>query len=90
MHAPPVNVPSSQPVLMRLVVRSWEYRHPRACAGFRFAAGIWNLFLGVLFLSYGYWVGLVPLLGSVLIFWTVYRLQQHSVRRMRDLEQCSA
>ena len=41
-------------------------------------------------LSYGYWAGLVPLLGSVLIFWTVYRLQQHSVRRVRDLEQCSA
>ncbi len=41
-------------------------------------------------LSYGYWVGLVPLLGSVLIFWTVYRLQQHSVRRVRELERSRA
>ncbi len=75
MYAPTANVTPSRSVLMRLLVRSWEYRYPRACAGFRFAAGVWNLVLGVLLLSYGYWVGLVPLLGSVLIFWTAYRLQ---------------
>ena len=90
MRAPSDDVTPSQPVLMRLVVRSWEYRHPRVWAGFRFAAGVWNLFLGVVLLGYGYWVGLVPLLGSVLIFWTVYRLQQHSVHRVRELEQSRA
>jgi hypothetical protein len=55
MYAPTDNVPPSRSVLMRLLVRSWEYRHPHAWAGFRFAAGVWNLFLGVLLLSYGYW-----------------------------------
>ena len=90
MRAPADNVTPSRSVLMRLLVRSWEYRHPRGWAGFRFACGIWNLFLGVLLLSYGYWVGLVPLAGSALIFWTVYRLQQHSVRRVRELEQSRA
>ena len=90
MRAPGDNVTPSRSVLMRLLVRSWEYRHPRVWAGFRFAAGVWNLFLGVLLLSYGYWLGLVPLLGSVLIFWTVYRLQQHSVHRVRELEQSRA
>jgi signal transduction histidine kinase len=84
------NVTPPQSVLMRLMVRSWEYRHPRVWAGFRFAAGVWNLFLGVVLLSFSYWVGLVPLLGSVLIFWTVYRLQQHSVHRVRELEQSRA
>jgi signal transduction histidine kinase len=84
------NVTPPRSVLMRLTVRSWEYRHPRVWAGFRFAAGVWNLFLGVVLLSYSYWVGLVPLLGSVLIFWTVYRLQQHSVHRVRELEQSRA
>src|SRR5271170_4910574 len=90
MYAPTGNVTPSRSVLMGLLVRSWEYRHPRAWAGFRFAAGVWNLVLGVLLLSYGFWLGLVPLVGSVLIFWTVYRLQQHSVHRVRELEQSRA
>jgi signal transduction histidine kinase len=90
MHAPTDRVAPSRPVLMRFLVRSWEYRYPRAWAGFRYAAGTWNLALGVLLLSYGYWLGLVPLLGSVLIFWTAYRLQQHSTRRVRELEQSRA
>ena len=75
---------------MRLLVRSWEYRHPRVWAGFRLACGIWNLLLGVFLLSYGYWVGLVPLAGAALIFWTVYRLQQDSVHRVRELERSQA
>ena len=90
MRAPADNVPSSRSVLMRFLVRSWEYRHPRAWGFFRFAAGVWNLFLGVVLLAYGYWLGLVPLLGSALIFWTVYRLQQDSVHRVRELEQSRA
>ena len=32
----------------------------------------------------------MPLAGAVLIFWTVYRLQQDSVRRVRELEQSRA
>ena len=96
MRAPTDNVPSSQPALMRFLVRSWEYRHPRAWAGFRFAAGVWNLFLGVLLLASFHWLGplallgAVPLAGSVLIFWTAYRLQQDSVHRVRELEQSRA
>ncbi len=74
MRAPAENVPSSQPVLMRLLVRSWEYRRPRLAVGVRIASGIFNVVLGVV------------LLASV-IFWTVYRLQQDSVLRVRELEQ---
>ena len=58
MYAPTGNVPSSRPVLMRFLVRSWEYRHPRAWSVFRVAAGVWNLFLGVVLLASGYWVGI--------------------------------
>jgi signal transduction histidine kinase len=78
---------------MRFLVRSREYRHPRAWVGFRFAAGVWNLFLGVLLLASFHWLGplallgVVPLAGAVLIFWTAYRLQQDSAHRVRELEQ---
>jgi hypothetical protein len=81
MYAPNDNVTPRQPLAMRILVRSWEYRHPRAWAGFRFAAGAWNLFLGVLLLASFHWLGplawlgAVPLLGSVLVLWTAYRLQ---------------
>ncbi len=73
MRAPADNVPSSQPVLMRLLVRSWEYRRPRLAVGVRIASGIFNVVLGVsgpLAL-----LGLLPWAGAALIFWTVYRLQ---------------
>ncbi len=76
MYAPTDNRRSSQPFLMRFLVRcSWEYRRPRLWAGVRFACGAWNLGLGILLLTYGYWVGAVPLLASPLLFWTGYRLQ---------------
>ena len=47
MHTPVGNVASSQPVLMRFLVRSWEYRRPRLWVGVRFACGIFNVVLGV-------------------------------------------
>ena len=89
MNAPTDNVTPSQPVLMRLLVRSWEYRHPRVWVRVRFAAGIWNLFLGVFLLGVfllasGYqlrplaWVAALPLAGAALLFWTGSRLQ-HTV-----------
>ena len=81
MNAPTDNVTPSQPVLMRLLVRSWEYRHPRVWVRVRFAAGIWNLFLGVFLLGVfllasGYqlrplaWVAALPLAGAALLFST--------------------
>jgi hypothetical protein len=86
MYAPTGNVtPPPQPVLMRLLVRSREYRHPRIWVGIRLACGVWNLALGVLLLAYVHylgaysWLAAVPLAGAALIFWTAFRLQ-HSVQ----------
>jgi hypothetical protein len=85
MYAPTDNVTPSRSVFMRLLVRSWEYRHPRVWVRVRFAAGIWNLFLGVFLLAYAYqlrplaWVAALPLAGAALLFWTGSRLQ-HSVQ----------
>jgi hypothetical protein len=96
VHAPAANFPSSQPVLMRFLVRSWEYRRPRLWVGVRVACGIFNVVLGVLLLASFKrlgpltWLAALPLAGAALIFWTVYRLQQDSVRRVRELEQSRA
>jgi hypothetical protein len=81
MHAPADYRPPPQPVLMRFLVRSWEYRRPRLWAGVRFACGIFNVVLGILLLASVGRLGpltllaALPLAGAALIFWTVYRLQ---------------
>ena len=96
MHAPAGNVPSWQPVLMRFLVRSWEYRRPRLWVGVRVACGIFNVVLGVLLLASVArlgpltWLAALPLAGAALIFWTVYRLQQDSVQRVHELEHSRA
>jgi hypothetical protein len=38
---------------MRRLIRPWEYRHRRAVAGVRFAAGGFNLGIGLVLLSLG-------------------------------------
>ncbi len=69
----------SRPFLMRLLVRSWEFRHPSAWVTVRMVCGLFNLGLGLAaVLVHGYWMGAVPLAGAALIFWTVYRLQTAS------------
>ena len=81
MRAPADSVSSSQPVLMRFLVRSWEYRRPRVWVRARVACGVFNLGLGVLLLAAGHWLGplawlgALPLAGAALIFWTARRLQ---------------
>ncbi len=93
MYAQADGFPPSRSFLMRLLVRSWEYRRPRLAIGVRIASGIFNVVLGVVLLASVPWtgpwglLGALPLAGAALIFWTVYRLQQDSIRRVRELEQ---
>ena len=81
MCPPNGNVRFSRSVLMRFLVRSWEYRRPRLWVGVRVACGIFNVVLGVLLLASVHWIGplawlaAIPLAGAVLIFWTAHRLQ---------------
>jgi signal transduction histidine kinase len=78
---------------MRLLVREFEYRRPRLYVGVRIGCGIFNVVLGVALLASAPWTGplallsVLPLAGAALIFWTVYRLQQDSVRRVQELER---
>jgi hypothetical protein len=81
MYATAGTIPPSRSVLERLLVRSWEYRSPRRYAGVRIACGIFNVVLGVALLASVPWtgqlalLGVLPLAGAALIFWTVRRLQ---------------
>jgi hypothetical protein len=74
MYASAHHTPPPRSIFERFLIRRWEYRHPHGWLAFRMICGIWNLCLGILMLSYGYWLGLVPLAGSALIFWTAYRI----------------
>lgn len=54
MHAPDDSTsPSRSVTVMRRLIRPWEYRHRRAVAGVRFAAGGFGLGLGLVLLSLG-------------------------------------
>jgi hypothetical protein len=54
MHAPDDSTtPSRSVTVMRRLITPWEYRHLRAAAGVRFAAGGFNLGIGLVLLSLG-------------------------------------
>ena len=76
MRAPTDNVTPSRSVLTRLPGWSWVYRHPRVWVGVLVTSGSWNLFLGILMLSYAYWLGLLPLVASAVLFWAGIRVYQ--------------
>jgi hypothetical protein len=81
MYPPNDNTASSRSVLMRFLVRSREYRNPHLWVRVRVACGVFNVVLAVLLLTSGHWLGplawlgVLPLAGAALIFWTAYRLQ---------------
>src|SRR5258707_4939715 len=69
---------------------------PHVWVRMRVACGIFNVVLGVLLLASFRWLGpltwlaALPLAGAALIFWTVYRLQADSLRRVRELDPSRA
>ena len=81
MFPPNDSTASSRSVLMRFLVRSREYRYPHVWVRVRVACGVFNIVLAVLLLISGpwlgplAWLGMLPLAGAALIFWTAYRLQ---------------
>jgi signal transduction histidine kinase len=91
--------PSRRPVLERILIRSWEYRHLRSWAAFRIAVAVIGLFCGVLTLAYGSygWAALflVPAaLNFAFGYWELtifYRLLVAPLPgRVRELEQSRA
>jgi hypothetical protein len=81
MNASNHNSRSSQSLLERLLVRSWEYHRPRLAVRVRLACGIFNVTVGVVLLALVprlgplALLGVLPLAGAALLFWTTHRLQ---------------
>ena len=81
MFPPNDSTASSRSGLMRFLVRSREYRYPHVWVRVRVVCGVFNVVLAVLLLTSGHWLGplawlgVLPLAGAALIFWTACRLQ---------------
>jgi len=61
MRAPDdTTAPSRSVTIMRRLITPWEYRHRRAVAGVRFAAGGFNLGIGLVLVSLGRQAGTAP------------------------------
>ena len=72
MHAPTDSTTPPRSVLMRLLLRSWDYRLPRVFAGVRFAAGTWLVVLCIILLAYSYWWSALLLVAAAPLFWVGY------------------
>ena len=53
MHTSQDSAPAQRSTAERLLIRSWEYRHMRAWAGFRIGGGVALTTCGVLTLAFG-------------------------------------
>jgi hypothetical protein len=76
-----MNAQRQNPALSRTGIRRfpftpWARRHPAGCSIVCFAAATWQVFLGVLMCSYGYWLGLLPLAAAVVNLVISYNLVQ--------------
>lgn len=81
MYVTATTNPPPRSGLERLLIREFEYRRPRRYIGVRTACGIFDIAIGVALLASVHWtgslalLGVVPLGGAALLFWTVRRLQ---------------
>ena len=91
VYAPNDDVAPSQPLLMRILVRPFVYRHPRAWGRVCLAAGLWVFVLGLILCSDAYWWGALLIAAGALEIWIAYRLLVVPwPERVRELEQSRA
>lgn len=57
MQAPRRNSDPARSLIMKILVRSWEYRRPRVWASMRAAAGTSVIVIGAVLCGTGYWWG---------------------------------
>jgi hypothetical protein len=62
------NNAAARSLVMKVLVRSWEYRHPRVLASMRAVAGAVVILLGAILCGAGFWWGaLLMALGALAI-----------------------
>ena len=89
--APGDDVIPAQPLLMRILIRPYVYRHPRAWGSVCLAAGSWICILGTILCAYGFWWGAGLIAVGALELWIAYRLLVAPLPlRVRELEQSRA
>ena len=57
MQAEGGGIPAREPLIMRILIRRFLYRHPRAWGGAYLAAGCVHILLGIILSAYKYWWG---------------------------------
>jgi signal transduction histidine kinase len=76
---------------MRILVRRYVYRHPRAWGSVCLAAGSWLVILGTILCAYGFWWGAGLIAVGALEVWIAYHLLVAPLpQRVRELEQSRA
>lgn len=81
MYTPIDNVTPRQPLVMRILVRRFVYRHPRAWGSVCSVAGLWVFVLGVILCSYRFWWGAALIAVGALELWIAYQLLHVATRR---------
>jgi hypothetical protein len=74
MNASIDEIARSQPLAMRILIRRFVYRHPKAWASLCLAAGSWVVILGTILCVYGFWWGAGLMAVGALELWIAYRL----------------
>jgi hypothetical protein len=64
----------TRPLITRLLVRPFEYRHPLAWGGLLFAGGLCLFVLGAILCSAGYWWGVLLMAVAALQTWGAHTL----------------
>ena len=91
MGMPTDSLSPARPLILRILVRPYAYRHPRVFGGVGLAAGIWLFLLGVILCSFGFWWGALLIAVGALELWVAYHLLVAPLPpRVRELEQSRA
>jgi signal transduction histidine kinase len=91
MQAPGSELPAQEPLLTRILIKRFLYRHPKAWGSMYLVAGCVHVLLGLILSAYGYWWGTGLIAVAVLELWVAHRLLVAPLPlRVRQLERSRA